>query len=273
MKNSIMQSITSLPPLSKTIIDINSVYSDEESGIHDLSSVIEPDPMIVANLLKTANSSLYGFGKQIKNVAQAVSLFGMSVTRSIAIGHAVRMLLNVDMKAYGITGEEFANISSNQAKLITSWYSKIDKKKADDLYFAALLQESGKIIISNNLIQEDEDISFKSEITHSHDIATVEKSYMEVSSAEVTSSIFEHWGFDKSLIEMIKYSDNPSIAPDEVKEYSTALNIVKTIVSINDAFSEQSINFGLKKALDAGYNVSLIKDSIDEMLEIIEGNK
>jgi HD-like signal output (HDOD) protein len=97
VNSSIIDSIKSLPPLSKTIMDINRVYADEEAGIGDLAKVIEGDPMIVANLLKAANSPLYSFGKEIKNVSQAVSLFGMSMTRSIALGNAVRKLLNVDL--------------------------------------------------------------------------------------------------------------------------------------------------------------------------------
>ncbi len=51
----------------------------------------------------------YCFGKEIKSVSQAVSLFGMSMTRSIAIGNSVRKLLNVDMEPYGITSEKFAD--------------------------------------------------------------------------------------------------------------------------------------------------------------------
>ena len=102
MKSSIVDSIKSLPPLSKTIIDINKIYANKESSIHDLAKVIEHDPMIVANLLKVANSPLYSFGREIRNVAQAVSLFGMGMTRTIALGNSVRKLLNVDMQPYGI---------------------------------------------------------------------------------------------------------------------------------------------------------------------------
>ena len=270
MKSSIVDSIKSLPPLSKTIIDINRVYADEESGINDLSKVIAPDPMIVANLLKTANSPLYGFGKEIKNVAQAVSLFGMSMTRSIALGNSVRKLLNVDMKAYGITSDDFAKVSAKQAKLMMNWYSRVDKAKADDLYLAAFLQETGKILISSNVIQEDEDTSFKSEIDMTMDIAQVERAYVQVSSSEVTAEVFAHWGFDKQFVEMIKYADNPNAAPEEIKEYSVALNIVKTALPINKPFSDRAINFALTKARDAGLNHELLEDAIDDMLDIIE---
>ncbi|MDT8339751.1 MAG: HDOD domain-containing protein, partial [Sulfurimonas sp.] len=98
MKSSIIDSIKSLPPLSTTIIEINKIYADENSTIKDMAKVIEHDPMIIANILKIANSPLYGFGKEIKNAAQAVSLFGMNMTRSIAVGNSIKKLLNVDMQ-------------------------------------------------------------------------------------------------------------------------------------------------------------------------------
>jgi len=270
MKSSILESIKALPPLPKTIADINRVYRDDESGVKELAKVIEQDPLIVANLLKAANSPLYGFGKEIKNVIQAVSLFGMSMTRTIALGNAVRKLLNVDMQPYGITSERFAEVSSMQATLIYKWYAKIDKQKAEKLYLAAFLQETGKILIASDVIKEDEDISFASEIEMSYNIPAVEKSYVGVTSAEVTASVFEHWGFDEEFVSMIHYSDAPSYAADEVKEFATALHIVKTALAVNRPFDDQSINFALRKARDAGYDYEVLEDVIDEMLDTME---
>ena len=99
----------------------------------------------------------------------------------------------------------------------------------------------------------------------------VEKSFVEVSSSEVTAKVFEHWGFDEEFINMIKYADNPAAAPSEIQEFSTALHIVKAIIPINKPYSEQAINFGLKKARDAGYNHEILEDSIDDMLDALEG--
>jgi HD-like signal output (HDOD) protein len=270
MKSSIIESIKSLPPLSKTITEINRVYADSEAGIGELAKVIEPDPMIVANLLKAANSPLYGFGKEIRNVSQAVSLFGMGMTRSIALGNAVRKLLNVDMQPYGITSDKFAEISSMQATLMVKWYSKVDKQKAEKLYLAAFLQETGKILIASDVIQEDEDVSFKSEVEQSNNLAQVEKAYVEVTSSEVTAKVFEHWGFDAEFVEMIKYADNPTQAPAELREYATALHIVKTALPVNKPFSDPSINFALRKARDAGDNHEILEDVIDDMLDTVE---
>jgi len=137
---------------------------------------------------------------------------------------------------------------------------------------AAFLQETGTILIASDIIKEDEDISFKSEVETSNNLAAVEKSYVGVTSAEVTALIFEHWGFDDEFVEMIRYADNPAAAPKAVREYSTALHIVKTVLPVNRPFAEQAINFGLRKARDAGYEYELLEDAIDDMLDVIEAS-
>lgn len=266
MKSSIIESIKSLPPLSKTIADVNAIYASENSSLADMTKAVQSDPMIVANILKAANSPLYGFGREIQNVAQAVNLFGMGMTRSIVIGNSVKNLLNVDMQPYGITSEKFAEISSQQAALVVAWYNKINKLIASKLYLAAFLQETGKILIASDIIQEDETTSFASEVELSNNLAQVEKSYVDVTTSEVTAKVFEHWGFDADFIKVIKYADNPSAAPKEFKEYAMALNIVKTIIPINKPFEDVSINFGLKKAYDAGYDTQLLEDAIAEVM-------
>ncbi|MDF1874517.1 HDOD domain-containing protein [Sulfurimonas sp. SAG-AH-194-I05] len=269
MKNSIADSVNSLPPLSQTIIDVNKVYADEESTIMDMAKAVEGDPMIIANLLKAANSPLYGFSKEIHNPAQAVSLFGMNMTRSIALSNAIRKLLSIDMQPYGITSDRFAEISELQATLLLRWYKQIDKKKAQKLYLAAFLQETGKILIASEIIEDDEGISFASELELTNNVAQVEKSYIGYTSSEVSSMIFKYWKFDSEFVDIIQYADDPANAPVEIKEYSMALNIVKAIAPINKPFSEVAINIGLKKAHDAGYNHELLEDVVDAMLDEI----
>ena len=74
MKSSMINSIKSLPPLPKTVIDMQRVCNDPNSSINDLVKTVDHDPMIVANLLKAANSPLYSLRREINSVAQAVSL-------------------------------------------------------------------------------------------------------------------------------------------------------------------------------------------------------
>ena len=266
MNQSILERIKSLPPLPKTLIDMQVICDTPDGTIADLALIAEKDPMIVANLLKSSNSPLYGVGKEITTVSKAVGMFGMSMTRSIALSTSVRTLLNVDMDPYSVTPDEFADISSMQAALINNWYKKVDPAKKEKLFLAALMQETGKIIIADEILQGDESELFKSEIASTHDIHTIEKSFIDVTTANVTAAIFKHWGFDDELVDMIEYSDDYTEAPEAVKEYAVALNIVKTAIPINAPLEEVSITMALKKARDAGFDHELLEDEIDAIL-------
>ncbi|MEA2112142.1 MAG: HDOD domain-containing protein [Campylobacterota bacterium] len=269
MKNSIIENVKSLPPLEKTILDVQRVYNDADSSIHDMVKAVEHDPMIVTNLLKAANSPLYFLGKEIEKASVAVSLFGMSMTRSIVLNSSIRKLLKVDMEPYNISPDRFAEISNLQASLMMSWFKRVDRARADKLYMAAFLQETGKILISNQIVLEDLVDNFKSEIETAFNIAMIEKSFTGVTTSEITAAIFEHWKFDKEFVDTIAYVDDLNSAPKETKENSIVLNIVKTIIPVNDPLGERSIEQGLKKAEDAGYDIDVLEDEINKLVEKI----
>jgi HD-like signal output (HDOD) protein len=118
MNDSLISKIKTLPLLPDTITQIRRICANPESSVGDLIKVVEKDPMITANLLKAANSPFYGFSREIKSVSQAVSLFGMSTVKGLALSNAVKKLLSVDLEPYGITPESFADISSLQNALM-----------------------------------------------------------------------------------------------------------------------------------------------------------
>ena len=261
MINDIVDKIRSLPPLPKSFGQVNSICQDPNSGVGDLAKVIETDPMLVANLLKIANSPLYSFQREIKSVLQAISLFGMSTTRSLITSISVKKLLSVDMEPYGVTPEEFVHVSALQSMLVMKWYKKVDAKKVDDLFLAALLQDTGKILIADEVVKNDEVYQFKSEIQTAVNIATVEKMYVEATTAQVTSEIFEHWGFDDKMVNMIKFSDNYEDAED-LRDYALALKILKTAVPINAPLSERSLAIAVNILEKENMDVKLFLDAV-----------
>jgi len=264
MLNDIVDRIRSLPPLPRSFQKINAICDNPDSSINELAKTIETDPMLVANLLKIANSPLYNFHREIKSVLQAISLFGMSSTRSLVTSISVKKLLGVDMEPYGVTPEEFVAISTIQSALISKWYKKINPVGADDLFLAALLQDTGKIMIADEVVRNDEVYQFKSEIEMSHDIASVEKMYVGVTSAEVTAEIFNHWGFSDKMVKIIQFSDHYEEAGD-FREYAKILKILKTAVPINSPLSENSINRAVKILENEEMPVEAFLETVKEM--------
>ncbi|MFY4818815.1 HDOD domain-containing protein, partial [Aliarcobacter butzleri] len=57
----ILNKIDSLPPLPKTIIEVEEFRKKPNKEIADLLKIIEKDALIVSTLLKISNSAMFGF--------------------------------------------------------------------------------------------------------------------------------------------------------------------------------------------------------------------
>ena len=161
MNDSIYKKIKTLPPLDDTVIQIQRLCADENSSIGDLTKIIEKDPMLTANILRSANSPLYGFSKEITTIARAISLFGMATIRGFALSSAIKKSFSVNLEPYGITSQDFLNISMIQNALMYNWYSKVKPKNLEILSPASFMLEIGKIVLSHELNENKEADEFK----------------------------------------------------------------------------------------------------------------
>ena len=85
MNETILKEIKQLPPLPDTAMKIEAIYQDPNSNFQDMVKVIETDALLTADILKAANSPLYGFSREITSLSQAVGLFGMGTVRGFAL--------------------------------------------------------------------------------------------------------------------------------------------------------------------------------------------
>ena len=244
MNDSIYKKIKALPPLDDTVIQIQRLHADENSSISDLTKVVEKDPMLTANILRSANSPLYGFSQEITTVARAISLFGMATIRGFALSSTIKKSFSINLEPYGITAQDFLNISTIQNALMYNWYSKIKPKSLEILSPASFMLEIGKIVLAHELTEYNEDEEFKSRlknIVYPSDLALLETEFLEITNDEVTAKIFEQCNLETELVNSILYSNDPEEAPEHIKEYAKALKVIKTAVNIFNQLDDVSI--------------------------------
>lgn len=244
MDENILRKIKALPPLDDTIMKIQKICVDKNSSLNDLVRVVEGDPMLTANILKSSNSPLYGFSREIKNIAHAVSLFGMATVRGFALSSAIKQNIKINLTPYNISNNAFLDISTLQSSFMFKWYSKVNKSMLDILQPASFMMEVGKIVIANELVEQHKDASFKEALAHintPHELSVLEKEVIGFSNEEITAKIFEQWNLETELVESIQFSNEPSLAQEHMRPFSVALNVVKSTINIFGQFDETSI--------------------------------
>ncbi len=253
MDNTIIKKIKSLPPLDDTVLMIQRIATDKNSSMQDLVKVVERDPMLTANILKSANSPLYGFSKEIKNIGHAISLFGMATIRGFALSSAIKDNIKINLEPYGLSNQSFLDISTVQSVLMFKWYSRVNRSMLDILQPASFMMEVGKLIISHELIEQGKDKDFKNTLQENRtleNLSKLEQDMVGFTNEEITAKIFEQWNLESELIESIQFSNDPFLASEYIQDFSKALHIVKYSANI----------FGLLKEEQKQNSLDLIKE-------------
>ncbi len=241
MNEDILKKIKSLPPMPEAVQKIQVICNSPDSSISDLIDVVEKDPSLTANLLKAANSPLYGFSREITTVSQAVSLFGMATVKGFAIASAVKSSFKMDLAPYGINAANFIRISELHNSFIVRWFNKVDRSMLNILAPTSFLLEIGMVVIADHVKRIGKEAEFLNDIKESEDTHEVEINHTGTSRAQVAAYIFEHWNFENLMVESMKALENIDKVEDEAKKYAYPLLATKALIGFYEQFTEERV--------------------------------
>ena len=261
---SILEKVKSFPPLDDTVTKVMAVCNDANGSIGDLAKVVQNDPMTTANILKAANSPLYGFSREIKGITQAVSIFGMDTVKGFAFSSFLQKKPDLNLEPYGIDARDFASISEQQNAFVVKWF-KGKKDMLDILSLTSFLMEVGKIVLASVVAENgkvDEYKEHMNAVETISEISAIETKVFGITNEEVTAILLEEWNFDSEMYNAIRHLHNPENAEESVQKYAQALHITKTLISTHNFGKGQQVEAALE--LVEKYNFD--KDHFEEVV-------
>jgi len=244
----IVKNIDSLPLLSDIFFKIQKLYEDGSDNIKipELISLIESDAILSVNILKMANSPIYGFSKKISTISQAVTLFGIMQIRSFVMSYAIKSNIEANMDVYGITNEKFNDMCSLQSALVLQWYSKINLSVVNQVAPLALIMESGKLILANEIANSDYVDEFKIGLKKANNIKEYEESLLDINSYTISALLFKHWHLDPIYVDILE---------NKIEGYLNILYVVKTAINVREILTKNSVLNACKMVKVLGLDV------------------
>lgn len=87
-------SLKKLQPLPPVAIQLMRLVSSDECSFGRLSTLIRTDPAFAAEVLRIANSPLFGFRSEIGNVSRALLMMGLDRLKSLVVTVALRNFMS-----------------------------------------------------------------------------------------------------------------------------------------------------------------------------------
>ena len=253
-----------LPPLPDTVARLCDYLNQDSSKIEvsGIVDIISKDPMITANLLKTANAPYYGFLSEITTINQAVTLLGVENVKNLVMANSLHSMFKVNVSPYGLDTDKFLVSCAREVDFISDWLNAEDKRLTQTLIPCAMLFRLGMILFSTVLIRTKKDKQFQEEIKKNNyqNIALVEQAFFGVDHISFLAYCFDYWRFDETLTQMIVYATSPHSAPKSIKKGAYALAITNRIFEPYEGGNDYNINEAvllLKEALDQDINFNL----------------
>ncbi len=270
MNNDILKKIGEIPPLPQSVIEIEAMVNDENKGFADYKKVIEKDAVITGEILRNVNAPLYGFNREITSLQQAISLFGIGTIRAFVLGSVSKKSFKFDLSIYEMSEKDFENVSIMHSALMLKWIIKKFPSKLMQLGPAAFMVDIGKILIAEDLKEKGRSAEFLELITMGMNDEEAERKLCGMTTAEVSATIFDHWGFELDLIHIIRYSEHPEATNGMTKELSAYLKAVRACVNHKGVITEPL----KERALDIIEEFDLDKELfLDAVAKITNGQR
>jgi len=143
-----------LPTISEQGKKALDIINSSNLNFTELESALSADPVLMAIILKYANSPMYRARVEAKNLRQALNLLGVDIVKSAILICTMRSFTEPLNPAKELLWEQVVKLSA-MSKLIAR---QINRKLADEIELTAMMSEIGGLVLSSNFSEEYMDV-------------------------------------------------------------------------------------------------------------------
>jgi putative nucleotidyltransferase with HDIG domain len=200
IEHELIKGVDKLVPRPDIALEVMGLANESDCDIPTLSTTINQDPSLMANMLRLANSAYFGHMKEINSIRDIIIRLGLDSVKMIAITSASAGLLKSPQEAYNLEPGSLWRHSHATALLaaIIGRYAKVGETAS--LFSAALLHDVGKIILNRHLQIETMN---RGEIREYPTLVALENALLHTDHAKVGMALLRKWGLPESITEPV----------------------------------------------------------------------
>jgi putative nucleotidyltransferase with HDIG domain len=258
-----------VPPFPAVAHRVLALVAQDEVSVYDLGQVVQMDPSFSAELLRYANSALFGARREVKSLPQAISLVGTDRLKSIATFIAMNRMVRSSVKVEALRKVWMHSLVT---AVVAEEVARAARLTADMAYTVGLLHNLGTLGMMSafpdeysRMLEVSNDFGF--------DLLQTERDLFEIDHCTAGAYLAQDWDFpDELAAALAVHHDEP--VPGEL----SLDNVIKVSWRLSDtlgfaAFSPDtdwpySVLLGLLPNLKSSWleDPGAARDTIDARL-------
>jgi putative nucleotidyltransferase with HDIG domain len=200
-----------IPSIPLVLIKIIQTLDADTSSAKELEELILHDPALAARILRLANSAFYSFRATVKTISHAISLLGMNLVTSLAIGINIFDTFTKGSKSESALINKLWTHSCCVAVLVKEiWTQRGGRSKEGEFAFlCGLLHDLGKVVLFKTYPGHYNTIFEIAKQDADPAISAYEIENYGVDHAVVGETLAKQWGFPPELISVIRRHHDP----------------------------------------------------------------
>ena len=191
-----------LPTLAPVAVEVLRLADDDTATLEEIASVISNDPGLAAQMLKVANSPIYGMGGTVASLSRAASILGLRTVRLLSLSFAVIASTSGDTRDAIIWRRTLASSAIGQTIA-----HRFDRRLVDETFIAGLLANVGRLALMRQPRYADTVVSHGGWLDTADEQLT-----FETTGDAVSAHILTGWGLWTQLADAIAHRAQPQTA-------------------------------------------------------------
>jgi HD-like signal output (HDOD) protein/prolyl-tRNA editing enzyme YbaK/EbsC (Cys-tRNA(Pro) deacylase) len=266
-----------LPALPVTAAQILQLAADPMANARQLAAIIEQDPGLSAQVLRYANSSLYGYAGSIGNLQTAIArVLGFDYVMNLALGFSIGKALRIPQDGpFGL--DAFWQHSVYAARLVENLAKLLPRKQRPPrgtAYLAGLLQNLGRLVLGHTFQPEFFILNRFAQANPDMPSCELERHVLGVTHDQIGAWLMETWGLPRELVTAVRYHhdegywDQHAIYPQLVLIANRALALHGIGESDKDGipeFSLEMLELTEQQVRDEAVKLFEIKEDLEDL--------
>ncbi|MDH5395748.1 MAG: HDOD domain-containing protein, partial [Gammaproteobacteria bacterium] len=228
-----VKALHSLPPMPETASEILKLRSIPDVKVEQIVTVIEKDPVLVAQIIKYANSAYFGQAGSVKSLKDAIfRVLGvdavMNMALALSVGSSFKIPTAGPIGAKSVWKSSIYTASLMQRlSMLMPWGQRPNPGTA---YLIGLLHDFGLLVLGHLFADEYLSLNKYLEMNAEVNIVRAEESMLGISHLEIGKIVMRMWNMPVELIEVAKNERNSAYS-GEYNTYIQLLTVVKSILA------------------------------------------